>query len=232
MSRHFQMEAALSVTGSNADVRIGVKPSQQGAAVVTLYNAIASKSGAAAISGGIEGEMAGRIEKAAEELLANKGKSLVVCGINDVAVQNLVNAINVMLNSYGNTIDLTTTCNLRQGNDAELATLLDEMNKGEVAALLVYNCNPAYTLPNGNAFADGMKKAELSVSFSDRPDETSVLCQFVCPDHHALESWNDAEPKKVIIQFASQQLHHYSIHVSSRKHYLPGQVHRQFSMII
>ncbi|MBK7572801.1 MAG: hypothetical protein IPI10_14700 [Bacteroidetes bacterium] len=23
-----------------------------------------------------------------------------------------------------------------------------------------------------------------------------MLCQFVCPDHHSLESWNDAEPKK------------------------------------
>ena len=196
MSRHFQLEAAMSVTGSNADVRIGVKPSEHGAAVVSLHNAIASKSGAAAIGGGIDGELAGRIEKVAEELLANKGKSLVVCGINDVAVQNIVNSINVMLDNYGNTIDLTTTCNLRQGNDAELATLVDEMNKGEVAGLLFYNCNPIYTLPDGKAFAEGMKRAELTVSFSDRPDETSVLCQFVCPDHHALESWNDAEPKK------------------------------------
>ena len=196
MSRHIQLEAAMSVTGSNADVRIGVKPSQQGSAVVALYNAIASKSGASAISGGIEGELAVKIEKAAEELLANKGKSLVVCGINDVATQNIVNAINVMLDSYGNTIDLTTTCNLRQGNDAELAAFTDEMNKGEVSALLVYNCNPAYTLPDAKAFTDGMKRTELTVSFSDRPDETSLLCQFVCPDHHSLESWNDAEPKK------------------------------------
>ena len=196
MSRHIQLEAAMSVTGSNADVRIGVKPSQQGSAVVALYNAIASKSGASAISGGIEGELAVKIEKAAEELLANKGKSLVVCGINDIATQNIVNAINVMLDSYGNTIDLTTTCNLRQGNDAELAAFTDEMNKGEVSALLVYNCNPAYTLPDAKAFTDGMKRTELTVSFSDRPDETSLLCQFVCPDHHSLESWNDAEPKK------------------------------------
>ena len=101
-----------------------------------------------------------------------------------------------MLDSYGNTIDLTTTCNLRQGNDAELAAFTDEMNKGEVSALLVYNCNPAYTLPDAKAFTDGMKRTELTVSFSDRPDETSLLCQFVCPDHHSLESWNDAEPKK------------------------------------
>lgn len=196
MSRHFQLEAALSVTGSNADVRLAVKPSQQGAAVVALYNAIASKSGASTLSGSIEGELAGRIEKVAEELLANKGKSLVVCGINDVAVQNIVNSINVMLDNYGNTIDLSTTCNLRQGNDAELATLLEEVNKGEVKALLFYNCNPAYTLPDTKSFAEGLKRAELSVSFSDRADETSLLCQYVCPDHHALESWNDAEPKK------------------------------------
>ena len=197
MSKHFQLEAALSVTGSNADVRIGMKPSQQGAMVTALYNAIASKTGASSISGGsLEGENQKKIEAVAESLLANKGKSLVVCGINDLAIQNIVNAMNVLLDSYGTTIDLNTTCNLRQGNDAELATLLDEINKGEVAALFIYNANPAYTLPNGKAFAESLKKMELSVSFGDRADETGAACQFICPDHHPLESWNDAEPKK------------------------------------
>ena len=196
MSRHIQMEASLSVTGSNADMRIGVKPSQQGAAVAALYNAIASKAGAAAVSGPSAGELSKEIEKVAAELWAAKGKAVVVCGINNVAVQNLINGINVMLGSYGTTIDLTNTNNLRQGNDAELVGLLDEMKKGEVAAVLVYNCNPVYSLPDGKGFADAVKKAELSVSFAYTPDETSAVCQYVCPDHHALESWNDAEPKK------------------------------------
>jgi MoCo/4Fe-4S cofactor protein with predicted Tat translocation signal len=41
MSRHIQVESHMSLTGSNADNRIMVKPSEQGAAIVKLYNEVA-----------------------------------------------------------------------------------------------------------------------------------------------------------------------------------------------
>jgi molybdopterin-containing oxidoreductase family iron-sulfur binding subunit len=194
MSRHYQFESALSVTGSNADFRTGIKPSQQMSYLLALHNALASKASAKAA--GSSSADAKLIDKIATELWNNRGKALVVCGINNVTAQSLVNSINSMLDSYGNTIDLENTCNLRKGNDTDLAILLDEMNKGEVSALFVYNCNPGYTLPNSASFINALKKTELSVSFSDRPDETSASCKFICPDHHPLESWSDAEPKK------------------------------------
>ncbi len=196
MSRHYQFETALSLTGSNADIRTGIKPSQQLGYAIALHNALAVKSGAkSAGSTQVKNEV---IDKLASELWANRGKSIVVCGINDVTIQKVVNGINSMLDNYGSTIDLDNTCNLRKGNDADVAMLLDEMNKGEVAALFIYNCNPAYSLPNGSAFAESLKRVELSVSFADRSDETAVGCKFICPDHHPLESWSDAEPKKGI----------------------------------
>lgn len=194
MSKHYQFESALSLTGSNADVRKGIKPSQQLSYIIALHNAIASKAGAK--SAGSANADAKVIEKLAEELWSNKGKSLVVCGINDASAQKLVNSINSMLGSYGSTIDLDNASYLRKGNDADLAMLLEEADKGEVAALFVYNCNPVYTLPNGDAFAKSMNRIELSVSFADRADETASVCKFICPDHHPLESWSDAEPRK------------------------------------
>ena len=193
MSKHYQFETALSLTGSNADVRTGIKPSQQLSYLVALHNAIAAKGGMK--MAGSSSDMKA-VEQVATELWNNRGKSLVVCGINDLKAQLLVNSINSMLNSYGNTIDLTNTCNLRKGNDADLASLLLEMQNGEVAALFVYNCNPSYTLPNAKAFTDALKKIDLSVSFADRADETASACHFICPDNHPLESWTDAEPKK------------------------------------
>jgi molybdopterin-containing oxidoreductase family iron-sulfur binding subunit len=161
-----------------------------------LYNAIASKSGATAVNAAAAGEMGKEIDAIAAQLLENKGKSLVVCGINDTALQNLVNGINSMLDNYSSTIDLDNTNNLRQGDDAQVAALLDEMAKGEVSALFVYNSNPVYTLPNGKEFGSQLKKVKLSISFADRQDETAALCSHVCPDHHSLESWNDFEPRK------------------------------------
>jgi len=196
MSRHYQFETALSVTGSNADYRFPVKPSQQSALIGALYNAVASKTGGTAVNAGAAGELNKEISAIASLLVENKGKSLVVCGINNTALQNLVNGINSMLDNYGSTIDLDNACNLRQGDDAQVAELIAEMEKGEVAALFLYNTNPVYTLPNGKDFGALLKKVGLSVSFADREDETAVLCTHVCPDHHSLESWNDFEPRR------------------------------------
>ena len=46
MSRHIQFETILSTTGTNADARYAHKPSEQGLAILALYNAIAGKAGA------------------------------------------------------------------------------------------------------------------------------------------------------------------------------------------
>ncbi|CAN5392877.1 TAT-variant-translocated molybdopterin oxidoreductase [soil metagenome] len=195
MSKHVQFESALSLTGSNADERYHVKPSMQGAVLANLYNAIASKAGATTVNAGSVGELAKAISMLADELWEHKGKSVVVCGINNTAIQNLVNGINSLLENYGTTIDLDNHCHLRQGNDADMAMLMDEMSKGEVGALLISNCNPVYTSPMGKQFGDAIKKVTCSISFADRTDETAAACQYICPDHHPLESWNDAEPK-------------------------------------
>ena len=45
MSRHIQFESNLSLTGSNADVRIPIKPSAEGIALISLYNKIAVLAG-------------------------------------------------------------------------------------------------------------------------------------------------------------------------------------------
>ena len=45
MSRHYQFESILSITGANADYRSQIKPSEEGAVVVQLYNLIAGKAG-------------------------------------------------------------------------------------------------------------------------------------------------------------------------------------------
>lgn len=196
MSKHYQFEAALSVTGSNADVRIMVKPSQYAGVAIALYNAVATAKGVATINGGNAGEHAKDIEKAAADLLKNAGKSVVVSGANDLATQQVVAALNHLLGNYGTTLDLDNYSMLRQGNDADLISLIDELKTGTVGALLIHQSNPAYTLPASSSFAELLKKVNLTVSFASKEDETAALCKFVCPDHHSLESWGDAQARK------------------------------------
>jgi molybdopterin-containing oxidoreductase family iron-sulfur binding subunit len=195
MSKHIQFESTLSLTGANADERVPVKVSEQGKVAVNLYNAIAKILGGSALPSSALACDA-EIANAAKLLADNKEKSLVVSGSNDVNVQIIVNAINQLLGSYDNTINLEYANYTRQGDDAAFAELVEEMNAGKVGAIITYNTNPVYTAPAALKFAEAYNKVAVRISFADRADETASLAQYICPDSNYLESWNDYNPKK------------------------------------
>jgi len=185
MSKHFQFEASMSLSGTNADLRIPVKPSEYGAIISSLYGQLGGSSGA-------KTAYDKQITEVAAALKASKGESIVVCGSNDKNVQVLVNAINDMLGNYGNTINVKTVSYSKQGIDSKVAELVAEMNAGEVDALLIYGVDPVFTM--GDSFKKAMKKVKTTISFATKMDDTSSVCKYVCPSHHALESWSDANP--------------------------------------
>ncbi len=191
MSRHYQFETGMSITGSNADTRIRIKPSEERLILAGLYNLIARKTGSKVYTAPDSPLPVGEL---AQELLDSKGRSLIVSGSNDPAVQQIVNEINFLLENYGTTIDFSSTLNLRRGISSDMIRLVDEMNEGRIDAVLCYNVNPAYDYPQADRFISGIEKTGLSISFSVQPDETSALADYVCPDSHFLESWNDANP--------------------------------------
>jgi len=193
MSRHYQFEANLSMTGANADYRSMIKPSQEGLVVAQLYNLLAAKAGQKALSAGIE--KIANLEQAANELWENKGSALVVAGSNDKAVQTIVNAINELLGSYGVTINLGLPVNFRKGDDEKMSAFVNDAKDGKVGAVIFYNCNPVYDHPMGEELAKALKNISLTVSTSTTPDETASASSYIAPDHHYLESWNDFEPK-------------------------------------
>ncbi len=194
MSRHLQFEARYSVTGGSADERTPVKVSRLPGIVLSLHDHVARLTGGVPC-GGSDPMCDEATAAAADALTAARGRSLVLCGINDENVQTLVNGINWMLGNYGGTIDLDNHTDFHQGDDAAMAQLIKDMNAGNVQALLIAGPNPAYTLPNAAEFKEGLKKVGLSVSFSGYADETASLCSWICPDHHYLEGWNDFLPK-------------------------------------
>ncbi|MCB0546206.1 MAG: TAT-variant-translocated molybdopterin oxidoreductase [Phaeodactylibacter sp.] len=198
MSRHIQVESHVSLTGSNADNRIMVRPSEQGAAIIALHNALAGKAGRSTVRGPqLEGEKAAKIQKVADELWSHRGEALVVSGSNNLGEQVLINAVNDMLGSYGSTIDFTHASHQRQGIDKNIQNLIKDMNAGRVDVLLVMDgANPAYDLPNAAQFREGCAKVGLKISFAGVPNETTLLCDYATPTHHYLESWGDAEPKR------------------------------------
>jgi len=196
--RHVQIESGLSLTGSNADRRIAVHPSEIGAAALALAAGVAARAGSP-LPGPLPeppGDPArlDDIAGIAADLWRHRGESLVVCGVNDPAVQRVVNRINALLGNIGTTVDLDHPSWQRQGDDDAFSALLDDMEAGAVHALLLWGVNPAYDHPLAARFVRALEGVSLKISFADRLDETAVHADAVCPDHHFLESWGDGEP--------------------------------------
>ena len=196
MSRHIQIESNLSLSGTNADVRYPIKPSAEGAYLVSLYNKIAALASAPALGTmpAVELPLDG-INNTAKELWAAKGASLVVCGSNNVDYQLLVHAINTLLGNNGTTVDFANYSNQSYSDNAAFEAFAKDLETGAVDAAIFYNVNPVYNHPNGAKLAEGIKKLKLSVSSNSNLDETSSLCMYNTPDSHFLEAWNDSEPK-------------------------------------
>ncbi len=191
MSKHFQFESLMSMTGANADERYTHLPSQTGAVALALLSAINGSVGKPTL----DAKLQAGVDKAAKELLANRGGGLVVCGSNNPNVQVVVNAINEAIGANGTTINWAVTNNSYQGVDGDFATLLADMDGGRVGALIGCDANPAYSHYDAERFKKALAKVKVTVSCNGCMDETTELCQYLIPSHHYLESWGDTEAR-------------------------------------
>jgi molybdopterin-containing oxidoreductase family iron-sulfur binding subunit len=185
MSRHFQLEANMTLSGAAADKRLAMSTADQKQALVHIYNVVTGSSVAVALDDKFKAE----VNKAAQQLKAAGSKSVLVSGIQDKNAQLLVLAINQVLASEAFTI--SGTRQIRKGSSEKVAQLIKEMNAGSVHTLIMSGVNPVYTLADSASFVDGLKKVKTSVAFSLKEDETALVSTVAAAVPHYLESWND-----------------------------------------
>lgn len=193
MSRHIQIESMMTLTGTNADKRIRVKPSEEGKVLVALYNELAKKAGLQPLQP-VDSPI--DISKVARELFSNRKKSLLVCGTNNYHHQLIVNAINHILESYGNTIDLSAPLHIKQSDDKAMKETIGRMEQGNVAAALFYEVDPLYDYPESERLKKALQNTDNTVALTTDSNRTSNAVRYVCALNHYLESWGDAEPVK------------------------------------
>ena len=189
MSKHFQFESNMSLSGANADKRIMVTPSEQYKVLVKLYQAVVL--GVATLEAS---PINNAIQQAAVSIKNAGSKAVVLTGIQDKNAQLIALLINNHIKSE--VIDLVNTKNIRHGNDSAVNELIADMNAGKIGALLIHNANPVYTLPNSAEFVSGLEKVSLSVAFSMQENETAAAVQYALATPHYLESWGDVAMKK------------------------------------
>ncbi|MFT5725394.1 MAG: MoCo/4Fe-4S cofactor protein with predicted Tat translocation signal [Bacteroidia bacterium] len=184
MSKHYQIESLLSLTGTNADYRYSIAPSMQGKYLVSLFNMLSGAGGDLELPGNA-------LKQIATELKAANGRAIVVCGSNDKNDQIMVNAINDLLGSYGNTIDLDASMNISSYDEAAFDAFASKA--GSAGAIVLVGANPVYSYHKGAALGAAFAKVPV-ISTAMVIDESSNGAAVHAPNNHTLESWDVYEP--------------------------------------
>lgn len=214
MNRLVVAEAAMSLTGSNADERLAIRAGAHTALALGLANLLLPGSplaGAGTVRATVQAYTPAAVAKAtgleekqiislAEELKKAKGKSLVVGGgVNTRTLipgelQIAVNLLNALLGNEGNTVTTKAALQAHAGiSDAsELNTLISDMASGKVECLVIDRANPVYELPEASGFTEALKKVKTVIYIGDHINDTANLATHFLPVSHSLESWSDA----------------------------------------
>ncbi len=191
MSRMYVFETALTLTGSVADLREPVKPSQ-------MMKLLSELAGAMGVSHkGMLGSTEGKedvLNKILGEVDANKGKMVVVVGAHlPPEAHQLAMLINSEIGAIGNTVTIAEdTAGDRATHLASITDLAAKLKSGSIDTLLILGGNPAYDAPADLDFGSLVKKVANTVHLGHYADETAALCKWHVPQAHYLESWGDA----------------------------------------
>ncbi|MEN8194134.1 MAG: molybdopterin oxidoreductase, partial [Bacteroidota bacterium] len=213
-NRLYVAEGGLSLTGTNADYRLQVKPEAQYDFVLSILSEIIKKGESSInIDSAVKRKLADysldefvqkwgldaiKVNYLIDDLIKNKGKAIVYSGevlSPDVHIAvNLLNEVldNTKLYDYEKAYVNTG----KQTHLDEFKDLISKINNGEYGTVIHYDSNPAFHLPSSLGYLDAIKNVDCVVSLVDSVNESTVNDTYTLPINHSLESWGDALARK------------------------------------
>jgi len=193
MNRLYAVEGVYTLTGAMADHRLRLESRH----IAPFLAALAARLGlpeAASLGGaGVPGVDSRWIDALAKDLLANRGKGLIVAGERQpAAVHAAVCALNAHLGNTGTTVTYYETKDAALPSMSSLAALVSAMKAGAVQTLVILGGNPVFDAPADFDFASALAKVPHSIALGHAVDETSSQTEWHIPRAHYLESWGDA----------------------------------------
>ena len=191
MNRLYVVESAPSATGSVADHRLRLRCHE----IAGFAREVARGLGvAAAGSGAGVSPHAGWIAALVRDLERHRGASAVVAGpYQPPEVHALAQVMNRALGNVGKTVLHVAPVQARPEDPVRsLRALVEDMQAGRVALLLVTSVNPVFSAPADVPFADALGRVKLSAHLGLYRDETAARTTWHIPEAHYLESWSDA----------------------------------------
>jgi len=196
MSKHYQFEAIMSLSGANADTRVPVKPTEQ----VEVLKALTG----AGTGAGLPEHVAEAVAKAKAQLAKAGSNGVVITGLPDATAQTLALDYNERVGSV--VMDTASPKLTAMGSNAEVTSVMNGVISGSIKGLITVGVNPVYSFPNP-AFAEAYKNLDFSLAFSMKEDETASLAKMVAATPHYLETWGDAQIKKGSFSLVQPTIH-------------------------
>ncbi len=196
MNRLYVVENRYTITGGMADHRLRCQASRIGALAVAL----AKKIGGPAIGALIDsynsvGTFQGSDEwltQVAKDLVASKGKSLVIAGPRQPAVVHvLVDAINNALGNLGTTLVPIAAPERGGAEPLSISKLAEDIRNKKINNLFIFGGNPAYNALANLDWVNTQKTVPNVVRLGYYEDETSQIASWHVPQAHFLEQWGD-----------------------------------------
>lgn len=232
MARFVSFEAATSLTGTNADTNIPLRSGDELLVALGLAHEIIVRMGETqfATNSSVVQALAGYgvasvsnrsgvpvevLQKTARELVAAKGRGLIIGGplknAYAVELQIVVNLLNTALQNDGVTIDWALAPSLQaESNFEDVRRLAADIKADKVGAVIFNHCDPVFALPASMKLEELLAKVPLVVTVGDRLTTTAKVSDWLVPTTHYLEQWSDASPLAgvfSIVQPAIRPLH-------------------------
>src|SRR5204863_2602964 len=130
-----------------------------------------------------------KIERIAREF-AQRRPSVAVGDSRDVASLTAIYALNALVGAFGKAGGILrdvgdTSGSVPAAAGPDILTLMS--TAGNIKALLVFDTNPLFTLPEGEKLKTAIGSVPFIASFASFLDETSVMADLILPNHHSLE---------------------------------------------
>jgi MoCo/4Fe-4S cofactor protein with predicted Tat translocation signal len=193
ISRLYVAESAPTLTGASADHKLNLRYHD----VETLARLVAEQLGIAGVAPAEEARAtvaANWLGAVVNDLKAAAGGAVVLAGEQQPAIVHAIaHAINTHLGSdrsglvqYVEPVEASPVNQL-----ASVRSLVEAMNAGQVACLVMLGGNPVYDTPADLNFAEALNNVAVRVHYTADANETTRLSHWAIPATHYLESWGD-----------------------------------------
>jgi len=192
MSRLYVLESCPSATGSVADHRIRMAPSQISAFAMALANTLGV--GRFSVPAGAEIDSETVTQISADLHHAGAGAVVIAGPSQPAEIHALCHAINESLGSMGSVVTTSPMgADEARSSVDSIRDLAGAMTSGSVSTLVCIDTNPLFDAPTDLNFGNAFASLATTITWSVQASETAARSTWSLNGAHFLEAWGDVE---------------------------------------